>query len=549
MTTLVEALIASGWLSREDDWSKSFAALPLGADVLPLVIKAARQRMEAQARLKTSKTNANSDPRPLWADVLSEAMRRGAQLTLGWPECEGRPLESWLGLRLMWWPSGIPEGRKVAWVSSRLGRAIDERPDWFAVLRSATAKLNPARDVLLTAASTTVDRFLERAAILFSLRRLRVHLDECRTLVEWLTRLRRQLSRNGPTEALVPQLGDDTEVFVSPLGRCAHLPVQDSATTDGQESPSSELPLSDRVLIAAADRVLALQVRPKGNLHQLLGARLRDPSWPMASVWLALGEELVPHEVATELQSLGAVGWWLFAEHVPHVLEASQSTGTLGTCPTITELPWLEGEYLVHWTRRRNGPWPDQSEADFLDDLLLSRESGSHSAFAALSRIVQQLRLIASAAGIRGETAVVSFSANSLRETTQQRTFRAHRGRWDGEAFGLCARRAWLQSRGARPVVYGDDATWPTLTETERPFFQLKTTRSRRGAKLIDWSREAEWRVPHDVDLSEASPDDVVLFVPTQGEARQLAAISPWPVLVLPTSQNPSATPATTPRC
>ncbi len=169
MAGLAEALIASGWLGRDDGASNSFVTLPLGADVLPVLVEAARQRMETQAHLKTSKTKASSDPRPLWVDVLDEAMRRGAKLTLGWPECEGRPLESWLGPRLMWWPSGIPEGRKVAWVSSRLGRAIDERPDWFAVLRSATAKLDPTCDVLLTAPSTTVDRFLERAAILFGL--------------------------------------------------------------------------------------------------------------------------------------------------------------------------------------------------------------------------------------------------------------------------------------------------------------------------------------------------------------------------------------------
>ena len=82
-------------------------------------------------------------------------------------------------------------------------------------------------------------------------------------------------------------------------------------------------------------------------------------------------------------------------------------------------------------------------------------------------------------------------------------------------------------------MIYGDDASWPTLADSERPFFQLRTTRARRGAKVIDWSQEAEWRVPHDLDLSEASHDDVVLFVPTEDEARQLAAISPWRVLVL----------------
>ncbi|TXT38278.1 MAG: hypothetical protein FD138_434, partial [Planctomycetota bacterium] len=496
------------------------------ADLLPVLVEAARQRMEKQARPKKRETKASGESRLTWADVLGEAMQLGAKLTLGWPECEGRPLESWLGPRLMWWPSGIPEGRKVAWVSSRLGRAIDERSDWFAVLRAATAKLDPTRDVLLTAARTTVDRFLERAAILFGLRRLRVHLDDGHTLIEWLTRLRRELSRSCLAEGHVSRIAADSEVFVSPV-------LNHIGEPDGQECPSYELPLSDRVVIAAADQVLALQVRPKGNLHQLLRARLSDPAWPAASVWLALGDELVSQKVATELQSLGAVGWWLFAEQVSNVFGSPQATGTLETCPTITELPWASGDYLVHWTRRRDGPWPDQSERDFIDDLLQSRESESHSAFAALSRIVQQRRLIASAAGIRGETAVVSFSANSLSEMTQRRTFRAHRGRWDCEAFGLCVRRDWLKARGARPVVYGDDASWQILSNSERPFFQRRTTRSRRGAKVIDWSHEAEWRVPHDLDLSEAGRDDVVLFVPSADEARQLAAISPWPVLVL----------------
>ncbi len=533
MTGLVEALIASGWLSGDDEGSKSFAVLPLGADVLPLLIEVARQGMETQARLKTSKTKASSDPRPLWTDVLDEAMRCGAKLTLGWPECEARPLERWLGPRLMWWPSGLPEGRKVAWISSRLGRAIDERPDWFAVLRSATAKLDPHQDLLLTASGTTVDRFLERAAILFGIRRLRVHLDERHTLVDWLTRLRRQLWRSSLARDVEEPDVSRSDVFVSPLGGWALLPVPHSASTDGQECPSSDLPLSDRVLIAAADQVFALQVRPNGNLHRLLRARLLNSAWPTASVWLALGNALVPTDVAAELQSRGAIGWWLFVEHVSNVLASPQGTSTLETCPTMTDMPWPDGDYFVHWTRRQDGPWPDQSEADFIDDLLLRKEPTSHSAFAALSRIVQQRRLIASTTGIRGEASVVSFSANPLLELTKQRTFRAHRGRWDCEAYGLCVRREWLQTRGAKPVIYGDDDLWSSLPESERVFFQRKMTRSRRGAKTIDWTQEAEWRVPNDLDLSEAGREDVLLFVPTEDEARQLAAISPWSVFVV----------------
>lgn len=543
MTGLVETLIASGWLSRDDEGEKSFAVLPLGADVLPLLVEAARQRMEMQARLKTSKTKASSDPRPLWADVLDEAMRSGAKLTLGWPECVARPLERWLGPRLMWWPSGLPEGRKVAWVSSRLGRAIDERPDWFAVLRSATAKLDPQRDLLLTTSGTTVDRFLERVAILFGLRRLRVHLDERRTLVDWLTRLRRQLWRIYLAQENTEPDAARSDVFVSPPFMNAGEPGSVSPRTNGKspeaDAPrlTGDLPLSDRVLIAAADQVFALQVRPNGNLHRLLRARLSDSAWPSASVWLALGDALVQNDVAVELQSLGAVGWWLLVADAASVRSNEPVTiadaSGVGNGGVITEFAWRDGDYFVHWTRRRDGPWPGQSEADFIDDLLLRKEMTSHSAFAALSRIVQQRRLIASANGIRGETAVVSFSAKPLHELTKQRTFRAHRGRWDCEAYGLCVRRQWLQAHRAKPVVYGDDDQWASLPKPDQAFFQLKTTRMRRGAKTIDWTQEAEWRVPGDLDLSEADREEAVLFVPTEDEARQLAAISPWPVLVL----------------
>ncbi len=540
MIELAEALMASGWLASNEDVSDSFNDLPLGADVLPWLSEAA-QRASAGATQTRPKRQAES-----LARVISWAKQSGAKFTFGWPECDARPIDHWIGPRLMWWPRGVPDGRKVAWVSSRLGQAIDERPDWFAVLRSAAAKLDPARDVLLTVPSTTVDRFLERAAVLFQLRRLRVHLDEQRTLVDWLTRLRRQLWRSCLTHDSEPPSSkrDDadgelagSDVFVSPNVGWALLPVPFSKNKDGQECPSYELPLSDRVLIAAADQVFALQIRPSGNLHQLLRARLSDTAWPPASVWLALGEALVSNHVANELQSLGAVGWWLFSADAASVHQRTgTSTEADASCvghKRLTELPWLDGDYFVHWTRRRVGPWPDQSEADFIDELLLWQDSASHSAFAALSRIVQQRRLIASAAGIRGDAAVVSLSAKPLRVLTKQRTFRAHRGRWDCEAYGLCLRREWLQARGAKPVIYGDDAQWSALPNCDRPFFQLKTTRSRRGAKLIDWSQEAEWRVPQDLDLSEARRDDLWLFVPTEAEARQLAAISPWPVLVV----------------
>ncbi len=353
---------------------------------------------------------------------------------------------------------------------------------------------------------------------------------------------------------------------LSPLMAANVATLEERAMRDGvqthQGADAPRSPLADRVVVAAADQVIALQLRPRGQLHELLKRRLSDSSFPTGSVWLALGEQLVPSEVAHELQSLGAVGWSLWPDPsclpihtsptrqrgkgrnspslarracVPEPGDEPASKKTPRSCDAtvLSEMPWPEESYLVHWTRRRSGPWPEQPSSDFLDDMLLARGERSHSAFAALVRIVRQQRLIASSLGIRGASRVVSFSATPLSELPQRRTFRRHRGRWDFEWFGLCVLREWLEQHGSRPVIYGDESEWPELSDADRPFWQLRQTRARGGAKTIDWSAEVEWRIHDDLDLSQIPRDAVLLFAPSEADARQLAAISPWPVVVV----------------
>ena len=65
------------------------------------------------------------------------------------------------------------------------------------------------------------------------------------------------------------------------------------------------LPVPDRAIFALCDRIVALHVRPEGNLMRLLQARLRLPGFPVASVFLALGADLVPRDQAGELLDAG----------------------------------------------------------------------------------------------------------------------------------------------------------------------------------------------------------------------------------------------------
>jgi len=118
---------------------------------------------------------------------------------------------------------------------------------------------------------------------------------------------------------------------------------------------------------------------------------------------------------------------------------------------TMTEIP--RADYLTHCTRGTDGPWPDQDRAEYLDNLILGRPDAAHSALSALTRIVQQRRLLATGRAIRGGTPVVCFTAAGIAELRHLRTFRSHRRRWDFEPYGIGVSREWLEQRGQRPSV------------------------------------------------------------------------------------------------
>ena len=199
--------------------------------------------------------------------------------------------------------------------------------------------------------------------------------------------------------------------------------------------------------------------------------------------------------------------------------------------PPILSLTQVSvSDYLTHCTRHVAGPWPDQSVADYRDSLILDRADSDHGPLATLMRIVQQQRLLASAKAIRGGSHVVCFAAVPLPELQRLHQFRPHRGRWDFEPYGICIRTGWLRQRGARPVRYGEAELFEQLPESDRPYFQRRTSGQH---DQIDWSVEREWRHVGNVDLSDLLPDDAFLFVPTLTDAARLAPLSRWPIAVL----------------
>ena len=433
--------------------------------------------------------------------ILEELHSRGT-LSIGWPgNAELLPTS------FVWTPQSWQARASTSIVSSRLGRQIDSLDAIFRVLRSAVAQLDPQRQSVLSVDGTTTHEFLVRACGLFGIPLVNVRTPSSRT----------SLSNWAKATLRIAESHEENERNVTVC--CVSNPLQPTG---------SPFPIRDEIEVLASDQLLALNVRPNGNLHRLISVRLAQSA--PSRVFLAIGDdELVTQDIAGELMDGGAVGWLLFGN-------AQQVVCPMDTAPTRSAAEILDitsianqDRYFTHCTRRARGPWPDQREEDFLDELILGEATRDRSSFSALIRIVRMQRLLASGESIRDSTPVVSLTAARLDELAAMRTFRSHRGRWDFEPYGISIDRQLLLELGAREVIYGDDAVWKGLASPDRPLFQ-KIGESKNS---IDWSIEKEWRVLGDIDLSKVPSDKAFVFVPTRSEAENLAEVSRWPVVVM----------------
>ncbi|MEK6260507.1 MAG: hypothetical protein AABP62_17965 [Planctomycetota bacterium] len=386
---------------------------------------------------------------------------------------------------------------RTAIVMSRLPRlAIPDAP-WLCGMRAALRRVSDRGDTLLVGEGTAGCDFVRRGAEL---------------------------------------LGLGWEVVSSSDGRAAHVEVAVS-DRDG-------IPGRDRRLADAADELLVLAVRDHGHWHRLLIDRLRTGRGGVTLVDLS---ELDGSAARDELLLLGASLWkpdvvqTLPFPGPPVETAAEGMEQQAQQIDAIVELVPFPGAdnwvYLSHTTRACPGHWPGQTLDEYLDSLLQSRSDADHAPVGTLERILLQRRLIASMRTARGGGRIVSFTASPLSRLPELRRFRRHRGRWDFEPFGLCIRQEWLMHRGARPVLYGDETAWQNLSESDRPFFQPAhsgSSTSEDADSGIDWTVEREWRHVGDLDLSQLSREDALVFVPNFAAARRLSAVSPWPITLWP---------------
>ena len=310
---------------------------------------------------------------------------------LGW---FGRRRVGWFSGRMVLWPEESTTLLSI--VSSRLGREVEKKAAWFRALRAACRQAAESNSKLLHVPNTAAALYVERAAELFGVGLQRVVISESSDqfqLEDWLNVAERQ--------------SDD--FLVSPaLG------------TGANSSADCEAPIRDRLSTSLSKNVVALFVRSNGNLERLINLRLcqeqSQPAVEILRIQLAIGANLTNAATRDRLLSNGAVGWYLFSSRADDVANAlslvdktqPKRSAEIGDhdhdCDASSNLQsqvaeLLFSDTLIHCTRRANGAWPDESELERLDGLILSDTESDHSAFATLRHIIETQRLIGSEFG------------------------------------------------------------------------------------------------------------------------------------------------------
>ena len=295
----------------------------------------------------------------------------------------------------------------------------------------------------------------------------------------------------------------------------------------------------DQGAITMADRIDALYVRRGGHIEHCLIKRLEQPTHHQ----LRVGITSLPNCAGFQLMQAGAIGWFVPEQTEPadpvrksvHVgssgerVAVKQSSGQEPQAGLFAARAWLEemDGWLVHCTRASNGPWPDETRAQYQDTILTGdSQHANRTALDALSRIIQSRQLLASAIVSSREYPVVCFSAVPLLRLLQQRCFRAHVHRWDYEPYGIAVRLEVVRRLGGLPVIYGQPEDREKLSSGQRFRYQAL-------GKSVDWRKEKEWRIAGNLPLRTLQEDDVRVFALDSPLARESLIDIPWGLTLL----------------
>ena len=377
-----------------------------------------------------------------------------------------------IGKRPYLYRGELPPIQSRAIISSRLKHPLYEQIPWFAALNECLAQASQQTQLILTTPQTTTHEFIQarQRKLAFTLGTIHCYSNP----TKWAAIINKPQSK----------LSAPYDVLAGPSV---------NATIPANKNNLSNRPaLRDRILIASANIVDVLQLRHNSLLAALL------------------------HNKPTD--------------HVRYLQVKTPTTRVVNFKPfnstgTIVLPEWFTcANYLGHWTRDCDGPWPDETRQHWINQLLDELPQSNHAALNTLRRIIASKTLTAASKTIHGKLPMTCFTSVPITQWSTNHVYRPHLQRWDFCPDGLLINRDWLQTQGLRPVSYGTQQQYNTLSTDDRRYFQIN-----EGS--IDWRVEQEERVAGDVDLCRATSSDIIFFTEHQADAQQLQASCRWPVM------------------
>ncbi len=293
---------------------------------------------------------------------------------------------------------------------------------------------------------------------------------------------------------------------------------------------ASPIPLQDRAAVFLADHLFALNVRGGGKIAQLIETRLEKDEFKDASTYVSLSSMKPRTSTAscTDWLQRGAIGWIAIDRADDHARTEAVIQSTWQPILPLRSLKGSRRKLLIHCTRARRGPWPDQSLDQFHDELLHSPWLQYPDVLTTLKRILSQQRLLATRNYRRGDIETVCFSEVPIEQLLARRRFQSHLSRWDWEPYGIMIDQEWLIEFGVKPVSYVDREQVKKMSDRQLTYSQIVSNRTNSQ----DWTAEKEWRLAGDLRLTHVPFSKAFVFVPSMAEAVAIQHLSRWPIAV-----------------
>ncbi|GEM_PF-4512814 len=181
--------------------------------------------------------------------------------------------------------------------------------------------------------------------------------------------------------------------------------------------------------------------------------------------------------------------------------------------------------YLWHFTRALDHPWPENGWEDYCRDLLDPRMEVPYPAIDVLIRILQDRRIRAFRYLVRGQEPMVCFTGTPIHRIPELFTWQNHLKRIRFSPYGIGISRECALDLGFRPVSYSDGQ------HKRRSCSSSDSYTHARGRGRWDWQKESEFRVRGDVRLDRLSPRECVVIVMKESERVRFGNLTPFPVI------------------